>query len=161
MTSRGEFPPRRQPWAYDNGAFADWTNDRPFDSDRFIAEVARMEDRRPDFIALPDIVAGGERSLEFSLSWAPRLIGLTPLYLVVQDDMDPAEVAEVLPSLGGLFVGGTSRWKLRTGAVWVQLAHAYQRPCHIGRVGTEAKARPASAILAPATRSPEGWSRPP
>lgn len=39
-----------------------------------------------------------------------------------------------------VFVGGSLRWKVATGARWVQLAHAHGRRCHVGRVGTPRRA---------------------
>ena len=35
----------------------------------------------------------------------------------------------------GIFVGGTVKWKIKTGEEWVRLAHDHKLPCHIGRVG--------------------------
>src|SRR5262245_33548376 len=64
MTCRGELPPRRTPWAMDNGAFRDWTNQKPFNQAQFrkdVAKIAKME-TKPDFIVLPDIVGAGELS---------------------------------------------------------------------------------------------------
>lgn len=88
-TARGEFPPRRTPWFYDNGAFGDWKAGRPFDRAAFEADMAEIArgDMKPDFIVVPDIVAGGEPSLVESLSWLERLSGLAPRYLAIQDGM--------------------------------------------------------------------------
>ena len=41
MTSRGELYPRRTPWAFDNGAFPDWTAGRPFNERAFMDDVER------------------------------------------------------------------------------------------------------------------------
>jgi hypothetical protein len=138
MTSRGEFPPRRLPFALDNGVFSDWQNGRPFDVAKYEADLAKVRATllRPAFVVAPDIVAGGDQSLVFSLSWLERLRDLAPVYLVVQDGMNPDAVSGALFAFGGLFVGGTLRWKIRTGAQWVVLAHRHGKPCHIGRVGT-------------------------
>jgi len=137
MTVRGELPPRRRPWALDNGVFKDWRAERDFDAAAYTADLARLATMdAPDFLVVPDIVAGGEDSLRRSLEWAPRLRGLASLYLVVQDGMREAAVSDALEPFAGIFVGGTLPWKLCTGRAWVRLARATGRRCHIGRVGT-------------------------
>ena len=139
---RGEMPPRRVPWAYDNGAFRDYTAGKPFDVQAFESDLESIWrfNGRPDFIVVPDKVAGGLESLELSRVWAEhpmlRKQG-APLYLAVQDGMGLEDVEKVLSGFDGLFVGGTYPWKFRTGESWVRLAHATGRPCHVGRVGTE------------------------
>jgi hypothetical protein len=141
-TVRSEFPPRRRPWFFDNGAFLDWRASRPFDGEAFQSalEKVRRFDAPPDFIVVPDIVAGGLDSLAFSLTWRPHLAGIAPLYLAVQDGMTEADVLPHVELFAGLFVGGSVPWKVRTGRHWVDLAHRLGKPCHIGRAGNENKA---------------------
>lgn len=138
-TARGELPPRRRPWFYDNGAFSDWKAGKPFDREQFLLDldaIWRCIDR-PEWIVLPDIVAGGLASLDESRRWVHRCRGLAPLYLAVQDGMRPADIDErLMAQLAGLFVGGTLEWKVRHGAEWVRFAHSQQLRCHVGRVGT-------------------------
>lgn len=139
MTVRKELPPRRTPWAFDNGAFGDWRAGRSLDEVAFRAALLRLPlaPTKPDFIVLPDIVAGGASSLAFSASWITELEAFgAPLYLAVQDGMVPTDLAGILPRLGGIFVGGSLPWKLREAARWVSSAHSHSLPCHIGRVGT-------------------------
>lgn len=92
----------------------------------------------PDFVVIPDIVGGGAASLARSLelvAWVPPELSVR--YLVVQEGMTLAQVAEVLPHFGGLFIGGASMaWKLSTAPDWIALAHAHGVRCHIGRIGT-------------------------
>jgi hypothetical protein len=153
---RGELPPRRAPWFYDNGAFADYRAARPFDGLTFERDMRRLRLWMatgvprwagqllppPRFLVLPDVVAAGRESLVFSEAFLPGgveepLGGLpaVPLYLAVQDGMQIAEVAALVVHrrLGGLFVGGSLPWKLATGAQWVRVAHRLGVPCHIGR----------------------------
>lgn len=59
-----------------------------------------------------------------------------PVFLAVQDGMPEAVVEESLDGFCGIFVGGTTRWKLDTGYGWARLAHARGIRCHVGRVGT-------------------------
>jgi hypothetical protein len=95
----------------------------------------------PDFVVVPDLVGGGAASLARSLEmveWVPTELPVR--YLVVQEGMTPAQVAEVLPHFGGVFIGGASmEWKLGTALEWIALAHAHGRRCHIGRIGTLAR----------------------
>jgi hypothetical protein len=147
-TARGELPPARHPWFYDNGAFGDWKRKQPFQAEAFLRDIDAIYRSidRPDFIVLPDIVAGGVASLECSSRWVPRLRGLAPLYLAVQDGMTPKDVAPLFPDVAGLFVGGTVRWKVATGGTWVRLAHANDRRGHVGRCGSAKRIRWARGI---------------
>lgn len=137
-TVRGELPPRRRPWFYDNGAFRDHQAGTPFDADAVLADldsIYRAIDR-PEWIVVPDIVGGGLASLEFSMGWVHRCRGLAPLYLAVQDGMTEEDLtAGVLKHINGIFVGGTKAWKMRTGQHWVRAARQIGVPCHIGRCG--------------------------
>lgn len=137
-TARGELPPRRHPWFYDNGAFGDWRAHKPFDATQFILDVDAIAGSadQPRWIVLPDLVAQGHESLAESARWIPQLAPVAPLYLAVQDGMAAADVEPLAPQLKGLFVGGTLEWKIATGAAWVRAAHEFGLACHIGRVGT-------------------------
>lgn len=138
ITQRHEVPPRRMPWALDNGAFGDWRAERPFDAAQFRKALAdaRSVATRPDFVAVPDRVAAGLDSLSLSLEWRDECAELTQPYLVVQDGMTSSDVSAVIDRFGGLFVGGSLPWKIATGSSWVELAHKHSKRCHIGRVGT-------------------------
>lgn len=150
MTVRDEFPPRRTPWVFDNGAFKDWGGPHvcgKFKTECYEKALERLSlssVSRPDFVVVPDIVAAGLESLRFSDSWLPRLAWLElPLYLVVQDGMTEADVSAAIGAYAGLFVGGTPEWKELTSPAWVEFAHIHGRPCHIGRMGTRPKVRAA------------------
>ena len=148
MTVRGELEPRRTPWAFDNGAFRDWKKGVPFDAVRFSRDVARIREMesRPDFVVVPDVVAGGVESLDVSLGWLDELAGVAPLYLAVQDGMGIHHWHAYADRFDGIFVGGTVPWKIRTGEGWVKAAHSTGKPCHVGRVGTGKRVRWARRI---------------
>lgn len=139
MTNRGEGLPRRRPFALDNGAFKDQGSGLPFDGEAFLRHVEQVAPLSPDFIVLPDIVAGGLASLELSLSWVLRLRGAAPLYLPLQDGMAEADILPHLATVDGLFVGGGDAWKLSTGAALCAFGRAHGKPVHIGRAGTKKK----------------------
>jgi hypothetical protein len=148
MTQPDEYPPRRTPFAMDNAVYKTWKAGLPFDGDGFMAAIERVaaSDVKPLFVVAPDIVAGGDASLVFSLSWLERLRPVAPVYLVTQDGMSPAAVSGALFAFSGLFVGGSLPWKIRTGEEWVRLAHRHGKPCHIGRVGTPRRVKWAKRI---------------
>ncbi len=137
MTVREEVPPRRKPWAFDNGAYKDWTAQKPFFEAKFLRAVASAHDA--DFIVVPDIVAGGVSSLEFSESWFDRLKGFRR-YLALQDGMTPELVAPLAEKYDGLFLGGTLDWKLATLQEWRDSTRLWGKPLHVGRVGTKKRA---------------------
>lgn len=141
MVTPREWPPTR-PYALDNGAFSAWRAGRSFDEDRFQRTVAAADDWpvRPDFIVAPDIVGGGERSLDYSLSWVER-IHICPVYLAVQPGMTPDMVMPLVDPFAGLFVGGGTKWAFQTGEGWAALAHGSGLQCHVGRVGTARRVR--------------------
>jgi hypothetical protein len=148
MTVRGELPPRRTPWAFDNGAFRDWKAKQPFDAVAFRADLERIGEmeNRPDFIVTPDIVAAGRQSARFSVSWLATVRKLAPAYLAVQDGMEFETTRPLFYCFDGVFLGGTLNWKIRTGAEWVRHAHLANRPIHVGRCGTAPRIRWAHSI---------------
>jgi hypothetical protein len=134
-------------WAYDNGAWMDHVRGAAFDADAWQRElelIARLPTRdAPDFCVLPDIVAGGHASLDLSLSWLPRVRGVHwHWYLPVQDGVELADIPEELPDwCAGIFVGGSTAWKLRTARIWSEAAHRRGMMCHVGRVGSVRRLR--------------------
>jgi len=140
-----------EPWGFDNGAFSDWTAGRPFDADAFERrlERARRTETAPYMAVLPDLVAGGLRSLDFSLSWRER-IGEDewPWYLAVQDGMHLRDVAPLLDGwFAGVFLGGTTRFK-STAPRWCALAHELGLRFHYARASTIPRVMDARAIKA-------------
>lgn len=137
MTVREEVPPRRSPWAFDNGAYKDWTAQQPFAEQKFLKALDLAH--TADFVVVPDIVAGGVKSLEFSESWFDRLRGFRR-YLALQDGMTPESVGALASKYDGLFLGGTLEWKLATLQSWRDATREWKKPLHVGRVGTKKRA---------------------
>lgn len=143
-TTRKEVPPKRQPWFFDNGAFADFQAGRQFDDSAYeyaLKRIETLEGPPPDFAVVPDIVGGGRKSLEFSDAWLDRCRAALPevaMYLAVQPGQDASTVAKSVQRGGyaGLLIGGDVSWKLRTGAKWRTLTRALGIACHVGRAGT-------------------------
>lgn len=122
-------------YALDNGAWTAHQAGTPFD-ERLFGGMIELLGAKADWILLPDIVAGGRASLEYSLSWKDRLAGIAPLLLAVQDGMTVDEVRPLVGPQLGIFIGGSTAFKLGTMAQWGKLAG--ERSCwlHVGRVNT-------------------------
>jgi len=129
------------PYALDNGAWSAYCQGGSFDEKAFLQAVEKLGDRS-DFIVIPDIVAAGLKSLEFSLEWIERLEGGAELLLLaVQDGMKPEHVEPFIGKRTGIFVGGTTDFKLDTLPLWAKLAHDNGTYIHVGRVNTMRRIR--------------------
>jgi hypothetical protein len=123
-------------YALDNGAWHAFTNKLPFDEASFLAAFDKLG-QGADFVVLPDIVAGAERSLVFSMNWAHRLDRSCPQLLAVQDGMTVEMVAPLVGPARGIFVGGSDQFKEITLPIWGDLARQRQAYLHVGRVNTK------------------------
>jgi hypothetical protein len=103
-----------------------------------------------DWAVPPDIVAGGAASLRLSLRWMPWVLKrCRRALLAVQDGMTADQIRPYLGSDVGIFVGGTTPWKLETMAQWAALARERRTWCHVARVNTPKRIR--KVALAQAT----------
>jgi hypothetical protein len=134
-------------WGFDNGAFDAWQHATPFDGIGFQSRVRTVMDSGliPRVAVVPDIVAAGCESLEFSVDWIERLPYDWPWYLAVQDGMSLADVAYVLHFFHGIFLGGTDKFKYSAHR-WCDLAHKHGKKFHYARAGTLTKLRHAIRI---------------
>lgn len=101
----------------DNGAWADFQAGRSFNEDaydRFLDWIAGQT--IPDWLVLPDIVAGGLESLALSMRYLNRCRSIAPLVLIAvqngmtTDDLAPSSVHKSVSFLGGLPTGKSSGW---------------------------------------------------
>lgn len=163
MTNRGQTP-ARPTFALDNGAYIDWRHGDPFDEPAYLRTLKACIPLKPDFVIIPDKVAGGLESLAFSLSWIPRLRSMMPnfipLALAVQDGMEPQDIEPYLGQFDILFLGGSRPWKYRTGEQWCRWANQKGIPVHIGAIGSMVGVRWAKAIDATSIDSTSPlWSK--
>lgn len=130
------------PFAIDNGAWRCFTAGTPWDEAAFVATV-HQHGSRADWIALPDIVAAGAASLERSSAWLPRLRAIcgAPLLLPVQDGMADADIVPFAQAGVGVFLGGSTEWKLANALRWGRFARAHGVYYHIARVNTARRIR--------------------
>lgn len=140
-------------YVIDNGAWSQfqyrlkWLESREgpppaeFDHAGF-AQLVEKWGEGADWTALPDIVAGGVRSLAFSLDWKPWALARTPLVLLpVQDGMDPHHVEHLLGPRVGVFLGGSTEWKIGTMEAWGALCSRRGAHYHVARVNTADRVR--------------------
>lgn len=127
-------------WGFDNGAYRDYSAGRTFDSTAFLKSLdkAVAHPHRPRLAVLPDIVAGGERSAEFSMRWRERVPDELPWYLAVQDGMTSDVLDDFGDSIVGVFLGGSDAFKAQAG-YWADAARARRLRFHYGRCGTPEK----------------------
>lgn len=123
---------------FTNGIPADWSDNgnagKPFLS------LLRKLGGKPEvtMVIAPDIVCGGEASLELSLSWLPRLRSAAPIVIIpVQPGITRHMLRGVVGPSVGIFVGGGTDWKEATCAAWSEFAHQHGAVCHVGRVNTQ------------------------
>lgn len=122
-------------YALDNGAWTAFTQGEPFDVAAFEKALDLMG-AEADWVASPDIVGGGMRSLELSESWLPRLIDARLVLIPVQDGMTASDVRPLLGNRVGIFLGGSTEWKLATMREWGELAREVGCYYHVARVNT-------------------------
>lgn len=125
--------------ALDNGAWADYQSGGEFDEDafeRFLDKAATFP-VTPDWLVLPDVVADGPRSLQLSKRYLNRGMAAAPLCLLaVQNGITPADVAPLVGSRLGIFLGGDTKWKLWQMRLWGQFCAEKGIYYHVARVNS-------------------------
>jgi len=128
-------------YALDNGAWTAYQKGKPIDLDLF-TKALRMLGKDADWAVLPDIVAGGEKSLELSLKWMRTVLDECQMgMLSVQDGMTVDMVRELVGPRVGIFIGGSTAWKLETIDQWAELGRERNAWCHVARVNSPLRIR--------------------
>jgi hypothetical protein len=117
--------PKYIPYAMDNGAFTG------FCQDKFMLALNKsLSMHQPLWVAVPDVVADREGTLELWHEWKDRVSSFGyRLAFVAQDGMTPDDVPLEAYCV---FIGGSTYWKLNH-------AHEFRGVCkwlHIGRVNS-------------------------
>lgn len=132
-------------WGYryivDNGAWGAFKAGGQFDGARFWRVLQRwgrvwQSSQAPDFVVVPDIVAGGLDSLALSLRWLPYVRQYGHPMIAVQDGISVEDVEEHIGPGCGIFLGGSTAWKWATMPAWAAVAKVYRARIHVGRVNS-------------------------
>lgn len=136
VSARGVLRNEGFPYALDNGAWTSFQKGEPFDVRAFERALEELG-AGADWVVAPDIVGGGLRSLDLTCSWLDYLKSGSRLVLIaVQDGMVPRDVCDLLSDRVGLFLGGSTEWKLATMPMWGHLAAMARCYYHVARVNT-------------------------
>lgn len=129
-------PYQGERWGFDNGRFGCWQRGEEWDERAYAIRLeAALGVGKPYLAIVPDLVAQGMASLDYSLDWLARLPHQWPWYLALQDGMPEPAVGEVIELFDGLFLGGTDKFK-GSAQHWCDLAHQRGKRFHYGRAGT-------------------------
>lgn len=123
----------------DNGAWSDFRAGRNFDEDAYerFLDWLGVQPVAPDWLVLPDIVAGGLKSLALSMRYINRCRSVAPLVLIaVQDGMTFADLAPVVGPQVGIFLGGSTEWKLSNMLAWGEFCRERALHYHVARVNS-------------------------
>jgi len=141
VSARGVLRHEGFPYALDNGAWTAYRRNEAFDESAFRRALDLMG-ADADFVVAPDIVTGGIESLRFSEKWIRELQDRCQLTLIaVQDGMTPEDVEPMLSDDLGLFVGGSTDWKIHTLPRWGRVKASTGCYLHVGRVNTRRRIR--------------------
>lgn len=123
----------------DNGAWADFQAGRCFDGDAYdrFLDWLSVQAVVPDWLVLPDIVAGGMESLALSIRYINRCRSIAPLVLIaVQNGMEPEDLAPLVGPQIGIFLGGSTDWKIERMIEWGAFCAARCIHYHVARVNS-------------------------
>lgn len=140
ISATGQWKARGFCYGIDNGAWTYHQLGIPWEPDRWV-ELVESAGCEADFVVAPDIVAGGLDSLRLTKLWLPWMDTRVRLTLIpVQDGMTPDDVRPLLvghENWRGIFVGGSTEWKVKTLPWWGDLSkELYGVYLHVGRVNS-------------------------
>ena len=139
VSATGCLRPEGFPYAIDNGAWTAHQKGAPINLALFVVALFKLG-RDAEWVALPDIVGGGMKSLALSLAWLRTVLNLTERALIpVQDGMRIDDVRPLLCRNVGVFVGGSpfTNWKEETTPAWARACRDAGAWCHVGRVNSQ------------------------
>lgn len=137
----GDWNPIGFRYCLDNGRWSDSQEEppRPFDASaqaEFV-EMVNSLGAGADFVVIPDTVGDRVETLALLREWLPRLVGKCPLLLIaVQDGMTEEDVAPYVGAGVGIFLGGSTEWKLATMYQWGKFCARLGIHFHVARVNT-------------------------
>tara|TARA_B100000424_G_scaffold271682_1_gene275798 strand:- start:6155 stop:6703 length:549 start_codon:yes stop_codon:yes gene_type:complete len=121
-------------YAIDNGAWVYFKRNQEYDSSGFLKDVKEYG-ANADFVVIPDVVEDKDKTLEMSEYWI-KMLSDYRLLLVAQDGVSISDL-EMFTKRGiGIFIGGSTDWKLSMIKPISDLCRGYDVLCHVGRVNT-------------------------
>lgn len=145
VSARGVHRTEGFPYALDNGAWSAYQKGEAFDVAAFVLAYERLG-AGADWVVAPDQVAAGLASLELTLEWLPQLRDARMVLIAVQDGIEATDVRPYLGARVGLFLGGSTEWKLRTARAWGALAREVGCYYHFARVNSAKRIRLAQDV---------------
>lgn len=137
VSARGVLRAEGFRYALDNGAWTAFQKGHPFDARAFEKALLRLG-RGADWIVVPDVVADRAASLRLTERWLPRVEACgVPMLISVQDGMTEADVDAWVCGGAGIFLGGSTEWKLANAERWGMYCAARGAYYHIARVNSE------------------------
>lgn len=106
-----------------------------YDEERFMWMVDRYG-LNADFVVMPDVIGSKEHTILKAEHYLPRLKGLKVM-ITVQDRMLEKDIVQFLEKGVGIFIGGSTRWKMKKMPYWSEVAKRWGVLCHCGRINTE------------------------
>tara|TARA_R110000737_G_scaffold352251_1_gene397465 strand:- start:6905 stop:7561 length:657 start_codon:yes stop_codon:yes gene_type:complete len=131
-------------YAIDNGCYADWNKGRPFNEKGFIKLLDKWADHA-DWIVIPDSIGNWKETLAMFMIWVYKLkVFKRPLLLVAQDGCEEnnfKQLKSIANSGIGIFIGGSTDFKLKNGKVISNICKERDVICHVGRVNSAKRVR--------------------
>jgi len=133
-------------YAIDNGAYGYYLRNKNFDDKAFYKLLDNWA-TGCDWVAIPDMVGNWEATKAMLDVWVPRLLEYkVPLLVVVQDGCEVDNYSDVhilldRVEIQGIFVGGTTDWKLSNIQGLSDVCKEYNKHIHVGRVNSGKRVR--------------------
>ena len=125
-------------YAIDNGAYSFYLKDKPYNPKKFL-KLLELYGENADWVVIPDKVGDLEETLRLFDFWVDK-IPFKKL-LVLQDGVEKKHVDERLDLIDGIFIGGTTEFKLNAIRFWSAYGLKHNKIVHVGRVNTLLRAR--------------------
>ena len=128
-------------YAIDNGAYNYYLRKVDFDEKAFYKLLDTWA-TDCDWVAIPDSVGNWEETKAMLDVWVPRLLEYkVPLLVVVQDGSEVNNYKDVhilldRMDIQGIFVGGTTDWKLSNIQGLSDVCKQHNKHIHVGRVNS-------------------------
>lgn len=130
-------------YVLDNGAWGCHQRGESFDEQAFFWAYERIASGA-EWVVAPDIVAGGMSSLELTKKWLP-ILDHKKILIAVQDGMKPKDVDDIITQNNGIFLGGSTEYKMNSMSMWGEYCLSKDIHFHVARVNTIRRLRACQA----------------